>query len=367
MDAAEIARTSRKTGELFMEKRLCGNSDLELPLLGIGCWTFGGSGDDYWEEQDQKDVDAVVLRALELGCNYFDTAEVYNQGASEKSLGQALKGRRQQAIIGSKINPSNTAPETLRRHCEASLARLATDYLDIYMVHWPIHPHSVRHFTDDEAIIAHPLSVQDAFATLKTLQEEGKIRHVGVSNFGVQQLQEGLDTGVDIILEELPYSLLMRGIEPEILPLCQKREIGILAYMPLMQGILTGKYETPQEIPGSRSRTRHFSGTRAGSRHGEEGCEPELFAALREIREIALAQDLGMGDLALAWCAANPAITSVLAGARQIEQLEANARSIQIHIDDKLVEQLNRATQPVLEKLGPGPDYYECRAQSRSW
>lgn len=350
-----------------MEKRLCGNSSLELPLLGIGCWTFGSRGDDYWGDQDQKDVDAVVHRALELDCNYFDTAEVYNQGASEESLGQALKGLRHQAIIGSKINPSNAAPEALRRHCEASLEHLQTDYLDIYMVHWPIHPHSVRHFTDDESIIAHPPSVEDAFATLLALQKEGKIRHIGVSNFGVQQLQEALATGAEIILQELPYSLLMRGIEPEILPLCRERQIGILAYMPLMQGVLTGKYQTPQEIPASRSRTRHFSGERPGSRHGEEGCEPELFAAIEKIREIALEQDLEMGDLALAWCAANPAITSVLAGARRIEQLEANARSIQVRLDDGLVERLNRATQPVLEKLGPGLDYYESRAQSRSW
>ena len=350
-----------------MEKRLCGDSGLELPLLGIGCWAFGSDRDDYWGDQDQKDVDAVVHRALELGCNYFDTAEVYNQGASEESLGKALRERRQQAIVGSKINPSNTAPETLRRHCETSLNRLKTDYLDIYMVHWPIHPHSVRHFTDDEAIIAHPPSVGDAFSTLKTLQKEGKIRHVGVSNFGVQQLQEALDTGVDIILEELPYSLLMRGIEPEILPLCRKRKIGLLAYMPLMQGILTGKYQTSKEIPESRSRTRHFPGTCAGSRHGEEGCEPELFAALDAIRKIALEQDLEMGDLALAWCGANPAVTSVLAGARKIEQLEANARSIQIQLDDELVELLNKATHPVLKKLGPGPDYYESRAKSRSW
>jgi aryl-alcohol dehydrogenase-like predicted oxidoreductase len=350
-----------------MKKRLCGNSDLELPLLGIGCWAFGSGGDDYWGDQDQKDVDAVVHRALELGCNYFDTAEVYNQGASEKSLGQALKGLRHQAIIGSKINPSNAAPDTLRRHCENSLDHLGTDYLDIYMVHWPIHPHSVRHFTDDEGIIAHPPSVEDAFATLMALQKEGKIRYIGVSNFGVQQLQEALATGAEIILEELPYSLLMRGIEPEILPFCREREIGILAYMPLMQGILTGKYRTPEEIPESRARTRHFPGTRPGSRHGEEGCEPELFAALRKIRKIALEQDLEMGDLALAWCAANPVVTSVLAGARQIEQLEANASSIQVHLDDELVERLNRATNPVLEKLGPGPDYYEGKKKSRSW
>ena len=348
-----------------MEKRECGNSGFKFPLLGVGCWSFGGG--DYWGKQEQRDVDAVVSRALDIGCNYFDTAEVYNDGASEASLGKALKGRRAEAIIGTKVCPSNAAPKILRKHCEASLKRLQTDVIDLYMIHWPIHPHAIRHFTDDEAVINNPPSVTAAFETLTELQKEGKIRYIGVSNFGVQQLTEALDIGAEIVSNEMPYSLLTRAIEPEILPLCRERRIGILAYMPLMQGLLTGKYATPDEMPPARTRTRHFSGSRPESRHGEAGAEALTFQTVDRIRAIASEHNISMTHLSLAWCMANPAITCVLAGARSISQLESNAQAASLSLQSELVEALNTATSPLMERLGPSPDYYENTAMSRTW
>ena len=121
-----------------MEWRQCGDSGLRLPLLGVGAWSFGKSSDDYWGEQSQREAEAVVARAIDLGCAYFDTAEGYNDGRSESALGKLLRGRRDQVLIGTKISPANTRPEALRQHCAASLARLQTDYIDVYMVHWPI-------------------------------------------------------------------------------------------------------------------------------------------------------------------------------------------------------------------------------------
>ena len=143
-----------------MEQRQCGTSGLSLSALGMGCWAFGGG--DYWGQQSQADVDRTVRRALDLGINYFDSAEAYNEGRSEESLGKATLGLpRDRIVVGTKIGPNNTKPDVLCEHCEASLKRLGTDYIDLYMVHWPIVPHAIGQFGDGECP-----NVEDAFATL---------------------------------------------------------------------------------------------------------------------------------------------------------------------------------------------------------
>ncbi len=125
--------------------RPCGKSDLKLPALGMGSWAYGGG--EYWGPHSQAEVNDVVHCAIDRGCNFFDTAEAYNDGASEASLGLALKDiPREKVIIATKISPCHTEPQTLIEHCEASLKRLRTDYLDLYMVHWPITLYSIRHF-----------------------------------------------------------------------------------------------------------------------------------------------------------------------------------------------------------------------------
>ena len=171
-----------------MEKRLCKNAGLELSVLGTGCWAFGGG--EYWGHQDQKDVNSVVRESVNLGINYFDTAEAYNEGRSETSLGEAITGiPRDKIIIGTKISPSNCYKDKLIEHCEASLKRLQTDYIDIYMIHWPIHPHSIRHFTKDIRIIENPPEIAEALDTLRELKQQGKIRNFGVSNFSRNRLK----------------------------------------------------------------------------------------------------------------------------------------------------------------------------------
>ena len=170
-----------------MELRECGRSGLKLPVLGLGCWAFGGG--EYWGQRHvQSDVDAVVRRAFDLGVRYFDTAEVYNDGRSEASLGEALRGLpRDQVLVGTKVSPAHVQPDVLPRRCEASLRRLGTDSIDIYMVHWPITSRSIRHF--DARLEVCP-AVDEAFAALLRLQEQGKVRHVGVSNFGRARPEE---------------------------------------------------------------------------------------------------------------------------------------------------------------------------------
>ncbi len=333
--------------------------------MGLGTWSFGGG--TYWGPQDQGDVDAVVGRALELGVTYFDTAEMYNAGASESSLGLALRGRRERAIIGSKVSPGNAAPTVLREHCEASLRRLETNFIDVYMVHWPIHADSIRHFTNDEAVTRNPPRTDEAFLTLAALQREGKIRHIGVSNFGVKQMDEVLALGVRLAVNELPYNLLMRAIEADIIPFCRARGIAILGYVALMQGVLAGKFESFDELPPIRTRTRHFSGRREGSRHGEAGFETETMTTLQAVRVIAREEKLPAADLAIAWALANPAIGCVLAGCRNLGQLEENARALKLKLSPTVLQRLNAATEELRLKLGPNPDYYQGASHARSW
>jgi len=240
----------------------------------------------------------------------------------------------------------------LRQHCEASLRRLGTDYLDIYMVHWPI--------TD--------YPVEDAFATLAALRDEGKIRAIGVSNHGIRQLSEvvSLRAGAPIAVNQLYYNLLSRAIEVEILPLCRQLNIGVIGYMPLQQGLLTGKYRSADEMPWVRTRTRHFRGTRRGARHGGAGAEGEIFAALDDIRSLAEELQLPMSRLALAWTLARPGITCVLAGARTAAQVRENATAAQISLTPQAIERLDELTDPILRILGSNPDYWEDPQNSRT-
>lgn len=337
---------------------------LKLPAMGVGCWAFGGG--KYWGNQNQRDVEEVVRGALEAGCNYFDTAEAYNDGASESSLGAALKGLRQQALIGTKISPANTHPATLREHCEASLRRLQTDFIDLYMIHWPIHPHSIRHFTDDQSLIANPPGLAEACETLRRLQDEGKIRHLGVSNFGVARMQE-IAPYCEIAVNELPYSLLTRAIEAEALPYCRRQGIGVIGYMTLLQGLLADIFATLRDVPSYQRRTRHFH--HAGDplcRHGEEGAEAETNDALAAIRTIAVHEGLTMPQLALKWALAGDGITCGLVGARNLKELQENVQAASLPLERRVVQDLNQATQPLLRKLGPSFDYYESTANDRT-
>ena len=348
-----------------MELRPCGRSGLNLPVMGLGTWAFGGGS--YWGPQDQGDVDKVVAHALDHGINYFDTAEMYNAGASETSLGQALRGRRDQALIGSKVSPSHTRPADLRARCESSLRRLGTDRIDIYMVHWPIHANSIRHFTDDPDLIAHPPTVEEAFLTLAALKAEGKIRHIGVSNFGTRQLAEVNAVGVQLAVNELPYNLLMRAVESEILPYCRLHGIGVIGYMTLMQGLLAGDFTSLDALPPMRTRTRHFSSLRAASRHGEAGFEQQTWRAVVAIRQIAREERVPLADLAIAWALSNVDVTCVLAGCRTLTQLDENARAVHLRLAPDTIRRLNDAGEEVLRLLGPNPDYYQGVANSRTW
>ena len=335
-----------------MEKRYIGSSDIKATVFALGTMPLGG-GSGWGQEDEQEGIDTIHA-ALDLGITILDAAESYNDGRSEEIVGKALVGRRDQVIIASKISPNNTEPKTLRAHCEASLRRLQTDYIDLYQVHWPIRDQSM----------------DDAFATLEDLQAEGKIRAIGVSNHGVQDLTEALATGAPIVSNQLHYNLLSRAIEDEIVPLCEAHEIDIIAYMPMLQGLLVGLYDSPEQVPPFRARTRHFRPDRAeASRHGQPGAEAETFEALRRIRAVAADLGVPMVGVALAWVAAKPYVCNVLVGSRKPQQLTANiqaALDASSKMSPAIVDELDEATEVLRVKLGNNPDYWQSGAEGRS-
>lgn len=324
-----------------MEKRKLGNSDLQVSVLGLGCWPLGGGPG--WGDQDEADSIAAVHAGLAAGITLFDTAEAYNNGRSEEVLGAALLGHRHEAVIATKVSPHNTAPAALRAHCEASLRRLQTDYVDLYQVHWPITEHST----------------EDAFATLLDLKSEGKIRAIGVSNFGVMNLPPALATGATIVSNQLNYSLLWRAIEASIMPMCHHQGISILAYMPLMQGLLVGMWKSPEEVPEFRRRTRHFDSRRPGARHGEAGAEELTFQTIERIRTIADQAGISMPHLALAWVAARPGVAGVLVGGRKTYQIERNAKAADLKLSADIIKALDAATEKLRIALGPNADAFQ--------
>ncbi|MDN5210881.1 aldo/keto reductase [Fulvivirgaceae bacterium BMA12] len=347
-----------------MQKRKCQTVNLELSVVGTGCWTFGGG--EYWGDQSQKDVNEVVHASVDLGINYFDTAEAYNGGRSEESLGEAIKGiSRDKLVIGSKVSPSNCYKDTLIKHCEASLKRLDTDYIDLYMIHWPIHPRSIMFSTRDQKVIENPPTIDEAIEALRILKQHGKIREFGISNFGCNKMRE-LPIQ-EIAANQLPYNLLCRAIEYDTLPFCQENGIGIIGYMALMQGILADAFPSLDDVPVWRRRTRHFnSENNKECRHEEAGAEEETNAALEGIRNLCKETGHKMMDLALQWIFANPALTCILVGSRNVKQLEANVNAIREPLHKDLKDQLDQFTLPLMEKLGNHLDYFEGAKNDRT-
>ena len=348
-----------------MKYRKLGKSGIDVPVISIGCWSFGGGG--YWGAQEQSDVDTVVDRAMYEGCNLFDTAELYNAGESERALGNALKNKRHDALICSKVSPDNGYYDTLISHCDGSLKRLGTDYLDIYMLHWPINYRAVLHFTTDEKILSDLPKIEETMAAMEELKRRGKIRAIGISNFGTVQMKEALKTGVQIDVNEMAYNIFSRAIEKDIVPFCMDNSISVFGFMALMQGLLTGKYLSPDQVPMNQAHSRHYAEIRGHgtSRHGGKGAEKEMFDALEELKVIASECGTTLPRLAIAWTLNKPGITSSLVGCRNLQQLEENIRAVSLGLSEETVRRIDDISRPVLDVLGFSPDYYESVENSR--
>lgn len=329
-----------------MRYRFLGLSGFSVSVLSFGAWQIGDEG--FWGQSSEADAQRAVKVALDAGINLFDTAEMYGQGESERLLGQCLGKHRADVLVASKVSPENCSPQRLRTSLENSLKRLNTEWIDLYQVHWA--PRDV------------PFA--DVYGELALLREEGKIRAIGLSNFGPEDLHEWHDVG-DAVSNQVGYNALFRAVEYETIPASRDYELGILAYMPLMQGLLAGRYRRVEDIPMMRRRTRHFSGTRHGVRHGEDGHENLLAATLAELCDFADAVGLTPAVLALAWLTAQPGVSSVILGARNPAQLRSNLPAGDLDIGPAAVAQLDEITFPLKQALGENCDMWETSHLSR--
>ncbi|MDR2136397.1 MAG: aldo/keto reductase [Treponema sp.] len=338
-----------------MEKVRLGTSDLLVSPLMVGCWSFGGDSASYWGEQDQADVDALVAEGLDRGINFFDTAVGYNDGNSEIALGKALGKRRDEAVICDKvqIQPAERLGKDYEAMVADALKRLNTSYIDLLMIHWP---------TRNEGLL------QANLEALLKLRHKGMIREIGVSNFSLRTLEIARETGVRVVADEFAFNLISRWPERELLPYCEANRIGALAYMPLMQGVLAGKYKTIADIPLMRRRTIHYAkADNPHSSHGAPGADAEIESFLRGLRDLSEKTGLSCGTLSVAWVCHKPAVVSAIVGCRTVEQLRENAAAVETKLPPQTLKALDDLSKPVFDKLGDYPDIWKKPEESRVW
>ena len=324
-----------------MKYRKLGQSDLSVSAVCLGSWSIA-TKDFFWDGQQRTDSLAAIRAALDAGITFFDTAPAYGDGEAEEILGEALAPCRRQVVVATKVRPADLEPDRLRASCENSLRALRTDYIDLYQIHWP----------------NHAIPLESTYRALEDLRREGKVRHLGVSNFSAGYLDELAQLG-PVESNQVPYSLLWRAIEYEILPRCRASGIGILCYSPLAQGLLTGKFATAADVPEKRARSRLFSSARAMTRHGEPGCEEEAFAAISAIRRLAGESGQPMSRVAMAWLLAQPGVTAAVAGARNAAQAVENAAAAELHLEPDVIARLSTLTDRLKRILGSNADPWE--------
>ncbi|MDY5016335.1 MAG: aldo/keto reductase [Eubacteriales bacterium] len=328
--------------------------DIEVSRICVGCWSFGGGEGSYWGPQAQEDVDRLTDAALDSGVNFFDTAFGYNAGESERALGHALAGKRHRAVICDKTPIMQRGD---LEHAEdligAGLRRLGTDYVDILMIHWP---------TKDRELLIENLQA------LEALRKKGMFRAFGVSNFGVETLEIAKSLGIRVVADELAYNLITRAVEYEILPACRREGIGVTAYMPLMQGLLTGKYRTVEEIPEARRRSVHFDASKnPQARHGGRGFEAETMAAVRGLCGIAAELGTDAATVALAWVLSREGVASAMVGCRNAAQVGTAARAASFTLPADVLARLDAMTESLKEKLPHCPDLFAAGDAARVW
>ncbi|XP_063421088.1 1-deoxyxylulose-5-phosphate synthase YajO-like [Mytilus trossulus] len=315
-------------------------TDLNVSRLCLGCWQFNANkANPSWDAQPEEVSKAIVDKCFEVGVNFFDTAEGY--GGSEEVLGKCLKGRRQNAIIASKFGfrqgvdtPSYTA-EQIDEAITKCLRKLETDYLDLLQVHFPS-------FMSDPAAGVKELERQKAL---------GRIRYYGVSNYGPKNMKQLLEAGGKPVTNQMGYNLLWRSAEFEVLPICKENGVGILAYSPLQQGLLSGRFAKPEDVPVGRKRGKLFSKESCDiSRHGQPGAEKEVFEALDKIRDICKRADVTMAKASLAWLVQQENVQSYIVGASSPEQIVDNTQIPTL--SDSVVRELCAATDPIKLKIG---------------
>lgn len=321
-----------------MEYRKIGNSDLELSVITFGAWAAGGW---MWGSTDRNDAINAIKAGYDLGVTSIDTAPIYGQGDSEEIVGDAIKGISRNKLqlvtkfgmrwdlakgdfgFKSKNNDGKeidiykyAGKESVIYECEQSLKRLGTDYIDLYQIHWPD--------------ITTPIS--ETFEAVNKLIEQGKVRYAGVCNYNIAQLKEA-DQTLEIISNQIPFSMVNRGVEEETVPYCIEKNKSVLAYSPMERGLLTGKM------------TADYKFEEGDHRQGNKFFTPESIektnAFLAKIKPLADEKNATLSQLVLRWTVERPGITIALVGARNEKQAVQNAEAINVKLNAEEIQFIN--------------------------
>src|SRR5215813_10790429 len=291
-----------------MHTRQLGRTDMYITAIGLGAWAIGGGGYEYgWGAQDDQQSIIAIKRALDLGINWIDTAPLYGLGRSEEIVGKAIKGREKPYIFtkcgyvwDDKWRVSTSLKSaSIQREVEASLKRLGIEAIDLYQIHSP----------EPET------NIEEGWSTLAKLKKEGKVRHIGVSNFNVEQLRR-IERIAPVETLQPPYSLIHRDVEKEILPYCLERNIGVIVYSPMASGLLTGTMSAERIQRMSEDDWR---------KHDPNFQELRLSRSLQLaqlLTEIGFPHNLPAGVVAIAWTLHHPAVTGAIVGFRNATQVE---------------------------------------------
>jgi aryl-alcohol dehydrogenase-like predicted oxidoreductase len=320
-----------------MQTRRLGNTDLELTTVGLGTWAMGGPWQFGWGPQDDNEAIAAILKALELGINWIDTAPVYGLGHSEELVGKALRQTKRKPFIATKCGllwneKREKVPclkrESIRRECHASLKRLGVERIDLYQMHWP---------DPDE-------DVEEAWGEMCKLADEGKVRYIGVSNFNIRQI-ERVRRIYNVASVQPPYSMLHREVEDGLLGYCAKNNIGVLAYSPMQRGLLTGKF------------TRGYFESLAADDHRRKNPDfqdPQFSATLElvdKLSPIAKRSGKTLSRLAIAWVLRRPEVTAAIVGARKPAQIIETAPASDWNLSKKDIDEVGHLLAERMEKV----------------
>jgi len=313
-----------------MKTRKLGSSDLELTLIGFGAWAIGGGDWQFgWGSQEDSDSIAAIHRALELGINWIDTAAVYGLGHSEEVVAKALaqwSGRRPYVFTkcgmvwdDARQVDYSLKRRSIRQECENSLRRLASDVIDLYQIHWP---------ADDLP------ETEEGWSELAKLQQEGKVRWIGVSNFSLEELRRAQAIAPITSLQP-PYSLIRREIETDILPWCKEQNIGVIVYSPMASGLLSGTMTRKRAaaLPPNDWRSSN-----------PEFQEPKLSKNLElaeRLDAVGKRHGRNAGEIAIAWTLQHPAVTGAVVGARNAKQVEGIIGAAEIELSSLEAGSLN--------------------------
>jgi aryl-alcohol dehydrogenase-like predicted oxidoreductase len=332
-----------------MQTRVLGSTGVKVSPLCLGAMMFGA-----WGNPDHDESVAIIHRALDAGINFIDTADVYSAGESEEIVGKALAGGRRENVVlatkahaamGQDPNEQGNSRRWLIRECDSSLRRLGTDYIDLYQIHRP----------DPTA------DIDETLGALSDLIRAGKIRYAGSSTFPASQIVEAQWTAQRrgrerFVCEQPPYSILVRGIEAEILPACQQYGMGAIPWSPLAGGWLSGRYRKGAEMPVS-SRARRLPQRFDLSLPGNQA---KLDAA-DELAKLAEEAGLSLIHLALGFVLSHPAVTSPIIGPRTMEQLESQLGAADVVLSTDVLDRIDEIVPPGTN-LNPGDAGYATPA-----